>query len=111
MPPLSGAPQVATLHDLAVHPDLQGFRIGSWLLRSMTHQISGHGVYDVGTVTPAELQPFFRGVSFSLDREGSLPMALSDARREQLMEEGAGEAITAGIAANEELQQLLQRVK
>jgi N-acetylglutamate synthase-like GNAT family acetyltransferase len=68
--------QVATIHDLLIHPDLQGFGIGSHLLKRLVTQIGATGVYDVGLVTPSELQPFFRSCSFDLDHEDSVPMGL-----------------------------------
>jgi N-acetylglutamate synthase-like GNAT family acetyltransferase len=69
-------PQVATLHDLIVHPALQGYGLGSSLLARLVGQVSGGGVYDVGLVSPASLAPFFHSCSFDLDRESSEPMAL-----------------------------------
>jgi hypothetical protein len=40
-------------------------------------QVTTHEVYDVGLVTPCELQPFFSGCSFEPDREESVPMAFA----------------------------------
>lgn len=92
------------MHDLIIHPDLQGFGLGSTMLKRIVAQISDRGVYDVGT--PSQLQPFFRSCSFDLDREDSVPMALrhgSSGRFEV-------EQINRPLQSNAKLNQLLQQV-
>lgn len=64
------------MHDLLVHPALQGCGLGGVLLRRLLGQVATGGVHDVGLVTPAHLQPFFTSCAFELDREDSTPMAL-----------------------------------
>lgn len=68
--------QVATIHDVLVHPDMQGYGLGSVMIRRLLNQIATQGVYDVGLVTPTQLQSFFHSCAFEPDREGSVPMAL-----------------------------------
>jgi N-acetylglutamate synthase-like GNAT family acetyltransferase len=97
---------VATVHDLIIHPDLQGFGLGSTMLKRIVAQISDRGVYDVGTVTPSQLQPFFRSCSFDLDREDSVPMALRHGSS-GLFEV---EQINRPLHSNAKLNQLLQQV-
>lgn len=94
------------MHDLIIHPDLQGFGLGSRLLRRLTQQIADDGVYDVGTVTPSSLMPFFRSSSFELDREDSVPMAL---RRSAWLEEDVEVVQQFGVANNPRLAQLLKQ--
>jgi hypothetical protein len=65
-------------------------------------QVSRQGVFDVGLVTPSHLQPFFRSCSFELDREESVPMAISSSWWKE------PEVINAGLQANPALQKLLQ---
>lgn len=95
--------QVATIHDLIIHPDLQGFGLGSTLMRRLVAQISDEDVWDVGTVTPSHLQPFFRTVDFELDRENSVPMTLSSSWTADI------EQINRPLQANSRLTELLQR--
>lgn len=59
------------------------------------------GVGDVGLVTPCELQPFFSGCSFDLDKEDSVPMVLRGLR-------GGGRRETEAVARNEALKRLLR---
>lgn len=68
---------MATVHDVLVHPELQGYGLGSVLLRRLLNQVSSEGVFDVGLVTPSSLQSFFHSCSFELDKEDSVPMALN----------------------------------
>jgi N-acetylglutamate synthase-like GNAT family acetyltransferase len=96
--------QVATIHDLIIHPDLQGFGLGSTLLKRLVAQISDEDVWDVGTVTPGHLQPFFHTCSFELDREQSVPMALSRGWAAEV------EQINQPLQANSKLAELLQQV-
>ena len=94
---------MATVHDLIIHPDLQGFGLGSILLKRLLARIADEGVYDVGTVTPSSLQPFFHTCNFELDRENSVPMALRRAR-------AAGvEDINSPLQRNAGLAKLLQQ--
>lgn len=95
--------QVATIHDLIIHPDLQGFGLGSMLLRRLVTQISDEDVWDVGTVTPSHLQPFFHTCSFELDKEDSVPMALRRGWEAEVQQ------INAPLQANPQLAALLQR--
>lgn len=53
-------------------------------------------------MTPSELQPFFRGCSFDLDREESVPMVLRGVE--------AGQRETARVAGNGELKRLLREL-
>lgn len=102
--------QVASLHDLVIHPDAQGFGVGTRLLRNMVQHVSqGMGVYDVGLVTPPELQPFFRAAAFDMDREASVALMLTQQRRGGLEAPDAGAAITARVAGNAALAELLRR--
>jgi len=93
------------VHDLIIHPDLQGFGLGSTLLKRLVAKIAAEGVYDVGTVTPASLQPFFHSCSFDLDRENSVPMALG-----ATWSVGSAEQINQPLQANTKLARLLQEV-
>lgn len=95
--------QVATIHDLIIHPDLQGFGLGSTLLRRLVTQISDEDVWDVGIVTPSHLQPFFHTCSFELDKEDSVPMALRRGWEAEVQQ------INAPLQANPQLAALLQR--
>jgi hypothetical protein len=71
------------------------------LLRRLVAQVSAGGVYDVGLVSPATLQPFFTSCSFDVDREDSVPMALAAGWDRQEA------AMRAGLQARPRLQQLL----
>lgn len=93
--------QVATVHDILIHPDLQGFGIGGRLVRSLINQISQLGIFDVGLIAPSELQSFFRSCSFDLDHEESVPMALMDTSIQNI------EDINAYITSNQALKKIL----
>lgn len=67
-------------------------------------QVSRQGVFDVGLVAPAHLQPFFRSCSFDLDREESVPMAMRASWYKEADE------INAQLQANPALQKLLHTV-
>lgn len=84
-----------------MHPDLQGYGLGSVLLRRILNQVADEGVFDVGLVTPSDLQSFFHSCSFELDREDSVPMAISQrwCKDEQ--------QINAPLQSNTALQKLL----
>ncbi|WIA37934.1 hypothetical protein OEZ86_001311 [Tetradesmus obliquus] len=92
---------VATIHDLLIHPNMQGYGLGAGLLQRCVNQVSRQGVFDVGLVAPSHLQAFFRSCSFELDREESVPMAISSSWRKD------PELINAGLQANPALQKLL----
>ena len=81
---------------------MQGFGIGSHLLKRLVTQIGATGVYDVGLVTPSELQPFFKSCSFDLDHENSVPMGLQPQQWSKAEEDTKSE-----LAERTELQQLL----
>lgn len=95
---------VATVHDLAIHPDLRGFGIGARLIKKVVTQVCAADVNDVGLVAPSELQPFFRGCSFELDREDSVPMVLRGLNR-------GGPAEADKVARNKDLKRMLQEVE
>lgn len=69
---------VATVHDLAVHPALQGRGLGSRMLGLLTQQLGRLGIYDVGMAAPAWLmKPGANGaMHFEADLEGSTFMML-----------------------------------
>ncbi|GBF94491.1 hypothetical protein Rsub_07025 [Raphidocelis subcapitata] len=92
---------VATVLEVAVHPDLRGMGIGAKLLKRIVNQVCASDVGDIGLVAPSELRPFFQGCSFDLDREASVPMVLRGL-------EGGGAAEVARVAANERLRELLR---
>jgi hypothetical protein len=75
------------------------------LLKRLVAQIADEGVYDVGTVTPSHLQPFFHTCSFELDREDSVPMALGKGWSADV------EQINSKLLANGSLELMLQSVK
>lgn len=66
-------------------------------------QVNASDIYDVGLVTPQELQPFFQGCSFDLDREESVPMVLRGLS-------GGGHAESDRVARSSTLKQLLQEI-
>ncbi|KAI8476332.1 MAG: hypothetical protein J3K34DRAFT_516741 [Monoraphidium minutum] len=94
---------VATVHDVAIHPAVQGYGVGARLMKKVVTQVTAAQVFDVGLVTPNELQPFFTGCSFNLDREESVPMALGALA-------GGGGRERARVAASEELKRLLREL-
>eukprot|EP00955_Chlamydomonas_euryale_P100053 365255-Chlamydomonas_euryale.AAC.32 len=65
----------AQLYDLVVHPRVQGFGIGRKLVHMLVRQLQSKGIYDVGTVCPGTLEPFFRRCQFTDDPEQSTFMA------------------------------------
>eukprot|EP00882_Tetradesmus_deserticola_P028095 GHRQ01031279.1.p1 GENE.GHRQ01031279.1~~GHRQ01031279.1.p1 ORF type:complete len:212 (+),score=72.85 GHRQ01031279.1:202-837(+) len=93
---------VATIHDLLIHPDMQGYGLGGGLLQRCVNQVSRQGVSDVGLVAPSHLQAFFRSCSFELDKEESVPMAISSGWCKD------AETINVGLQENPALQKLLQ---
>jgi len=93
---------VATVHDVAIHPDLRGLGVGARLMKKIVTQVNQAEVGDVGLVAPSEVRPFFRGCSFDLDREESVPMVLGGLS-------GGGTAEVRRVAANEDLRRLLQQ--
>eukprot|EP00878_Enallax_costatus_P028381 GHUV01030654.1.p1 GENE.GHUV01030654.1~~GHUV01030654.1.p1 ORF type:complete len:143 (+),score=28.24 GHUV01030654.1:679-1107(+) len=93
---------VATIHDVLVHPEMQGYGLGSVMLRRLLNQIANQGVYDVGLVTPTQLQSFFYSCSFELDKEDSVPMAM------QQRWSKAEHDINAAIHSNSALKELLE---
>ncbi|MEW5301016.1 MAG: hypothetical protein WDW36_003900 [Sanguina aurantia] len=68
---------VATIYDLAVHPDLQGFGIGHRLVRSLVQQLYSKGIYDIGLVSSLGNASFFQGCSFEDDRQQSVCMTFT----------------------------------
>lgn len=50
----------AQLYDLAVHPRMRGFGIGRQIVRMLVRQLQSKGIYDVGTICPRAVEPFFR---------------------------------------------------
>ncbi|KAG1668824.1 hypothetical protein FOA52_004918 [Chlamydomonas sp. UWO 241] len=65
----------AQLYDLAVHPSVRGFGVGRQVVRLLVRQLQSRGIYDVGTVCPAEAESFFRLCRFADDPEQSTFMA------------------------------------
>lgn len=76
---VSDASLVATLHDLAVIPDLQGLGLGRKLLEQVTKELSRKGIIDVGVLAPQHSERFFERCRFGDDTEGSTPMVLTQA--------------------------------
>lgn len=68
--------QVATVQDVAVHPDYQGFGIGRRLLCDLTYQIHRLGICEVSVATPAALTDYFRACGFEYDQDETIPMWL-----------------------------------
>ena len=71
---------IATVHDVAVAPELQGRGLGAQLLERLTSQLYQIGIVDVGLLAPAgAATAFFQACNFGDDPEESVTMALSPA--------------------------------
>lgn len=68
---------VATVHDVAVLPELQGLGLGRQLLDRLTRQLDMLGIIDVGLLAPDSCRGFFSACSFGRDTENSTVMTLS----------------------------------
>jgi GNAT superfamily N-acetyltransferase len=95
------APQVATIYDVLVHPEVRGQGVGRRLMQLLVQQLQMQDIYDVGLVTLPEAQGFFRGCAFEPDREGSTPMSFT-APTEALVH-------TERLRSSEALRALLRR--
>lgn len=74
---------VATVHDVAVMPELQHLGLGRQLLGRLLRQLDVIGIVDVGLLAPKSSQGFFAACSFGRDSEGSTTMTLSGAGMSQ----------------------------
>lgn len=70
------AVQVATVQDIAVHPEYRDFGIGKRILGDLTHQIHRQGICEVSVATPVALVDFFQVCGFQSDLEDTTPMWL-----------------------------------
>ncbi|PRW59231.1 acetyltransferase NSI [Chlorella sorokiniana] len=68
---------VATLHDVAVLPELQGLGLGRSLLVRLLRQLDASGIVDVGLLAPDASRGFFAACDFGRDTEESTVMTLS----------------------------------
>ncbi|PSC75498.1 acetyltransferase NSI [Micractinium conductrix] len=68
---------VATVHDVAVLPALQGLGLGQQLVERLTRQLDTLGIIDVGLLAPDDSRGFFAACSFGKDTEDSVVMMLS----------------------------------
>ncbi|KAL4425705.1 hypothetical protein ABPG75_009721 [Micractinium tetrahymenae] len=68
---------VATVHDMAVLPELQGLGLGRQLLERLTRQLDMLGIIDIGLLAPDSCRGFFSACSFGRDTENSTVMTLS----------------------------------
>ncbi|GAB4816850.1 hypothetical protein N2152v2_003896 [Parachlorella kessleri] len=80
---VSDAAFVATVHDLAVLPELQGLGLGSQLLQRLTGQLWREGITDVGLLAPTTAVGFFERCSWGPDPEESTTMALTPAGKQR----------------------------
>ncbi|KAI3438652.1 hypothetical protein D9Q98_001074 [Chlorella vulgaris] len=74
---------VATVHDVAVMPELQQLGLGRQLLTRLLRQLVTADIADIGLLAPASCQGFFRACSFGRDSEGSTTMTLPQDRLQQ----------------------------
>ncbi|KAL4445893.1 hypothetical protein ABPG77_009092 [Micractinium sp. CCAP 211/92] len=68
---------VATVHDVAVLPELQGLGLGRQLLERLTRQLDLLDIIDVGLLAPDSCHGFFSACSFGRDTENSTVMTLA----------------------------------
>jgi predicted N-acetyltransferase YhbS len=52
--------QVATIHDVVVHPALGGQGVGRFLVRSLVRAINMRGITDIGCCVPVSATAFFQ---------------------------------------------------
>lgn len=70
----------ASIHDLAVHPALQGIGIGRKLLHHIVRELRRRDVLDIAALAPSQqLRFFFRACGFARDRLGSTTMTYTRA--------------------------------
>ncbi|GMH33626.1 hypothetical protein BSKO_01460 [Bryopsis sp. KO-2023] len=71
---------IATIHDVAVHPDFRGMGLGKKIVERLTRQLYGNmGICEVALTAPMILEYFFASAKFGPDPEGSTPMVLTAA--------------------------------
>lgn len=68
--------QIATIYDVAVHPDYQGFGFGKRIVEELTNQMYLLGICEVSLITPTELCGFFESSGFGLDEDETVAMTL-----------------------------------
>jgi ribosomal protein S18 acetylase RimI-like enzyme len=79
---------VATLHDVAVAPELRGRGLGAALVDRLTRHLYYRDIIDVGTIVPENIGQFWGRCSFGDDSEGSVAMALTGTGAEAWAAEG-----------------------
>lgn len=89
---------VATLHDVAVAPELRRRGLGAMLLQRLTAALERRGIVDVGLLTPVadDAAAFFASCDFGDDPEGSVTMVLgTEALLQYASEHSAFEAVSS----------------
>jgi ribosomal protein S18 acetylase RimI-like enzyme len=76
---------VATVHDVAVLPELRGMGLGTQLVKRLTKSLYDGGITDVGLLAPTAAEGFFERCGFGEDSEGSTAMVLTAAATDALL--------------------------
>eukprot|EP00803_Ostreobium_quekettii_P009310 evm.model.scf_426.3 EVM.evm.TU.scf_426.3 scf_426:37846-38232(-) len=66
--------QVATMHNVVVHPEYNGLGIGSTIVERLLQQVVRLGICEVGAMVPLHLEGYFALCGFGDDPESALPM-------------------------------------